>query len=101
GSRLPYFFSSLATKTCTTTCRRPAGKPRKRRNRAGGILPSGLPLRRRYRLLVRVQRQLVHAPVQNLAGIQRVLRRARQLVNPSELLRHAAGAAEVAEQLAL
>src|SRR5689334_17486516 len=48
-----------------------------------------------------MQRELVHPPVEDLRGIKGVLGRARQLVDPAELLGHAAGVAEIAEHFAI
>ena len=49
----------------------------------------------------RCENQLLHSPIQQLANEELVLRRARDLVNPSELLGLAAGSAEHAQELAV
>src|ERR1700704_5365024 len=58
--------------------------------------PHGLPA-----LLLRMQNQLLHAPVEQLRDIKHVLRRAGDLVDPAELLQLLAGFAEHAEHLSV
>src|ERR1700682_4099691 len=48
-----------------------------------------------------MQRQLIHAPVQDLTGVKGILGRAREFMNPAELLGHAARSAQVSEELAV
>src|SRR5690348_12414495 len=50
--------------------------------------------------LVRVKHQLLDAPVQHLGDVDLVLRRARDFVNPAELLELLSRLAEHAEHLA-
>ena len=50
---------------------------------------------------LRLQDQLLHAPVQELADVEHVLRRAGDRVDPAELLQLLAGLAEHAEHLAV
>src|SRR5262249_19781764 len=52
-------------------------------------------------LFLRVQHQLLHAPVEQLRDIEQILRRAGDFVNPSELLKLFARFAEHAEHLAV
>ena len=49
----------------------------------------------------RFENQLLHAPIQKLADIEFVLRRAGDFVNPAELLELLAGAAEIAQHFAV
>src|SRR5205085_501064 len=65
--------------------------------------PPDLPdlLRRRASRRRRLQRQLLHAPVQELGHVDLVLAGARDLVNPAELFCLMAGLAEISEHLAV
>src|SRR6185437_13871308 len=49
----------------------------------------------------RVKRQFLDAPVEPLRGIDRIFRRARQLVDPPELARSVTGFAEIPEHLSI
>ena len=48
-----------------------------------------------------MQNQLLHAPIQDFGDINFVLRRARDLVNPAELLQLVAHASEHADHFAV
>src|SRR5258706_8722588 len=72
---------------------------RSHRSRIRGVRPPrshGLPT-----LLLRMQNQLLHAPVEQLRDIEHVLRGAGDLVDPAELLQLLAGFAEHAEHLSV
>src|SRR5438270_671551 len=61
-------------------------------------VPPGLPLSRGG-AAVRMQLQLLDAPIEDLSHVQLVLRRARDLVDPAELLRLLSRLAEDTEDL--
>src|SRR5580704_12894937 len=68
---------------------------------ASAVFRWGLPLMFRLLHLLRMQDQLLHAPIENFGDVKRVLVRAGNLVNPPELLELLAGAAEHPEDLAV